>query len=68
MNQQQAERKLKDWRCDGWVFQYPKGHWGAASKNSPVGLSLVHGSYIYPELGVKALQVIEINRSAPEKR
>lgn len=40
----------------GYIYQFPKGHWGWATVNSPVGQSLRESGMIYPETGCKAQQ------------
>jgi hypothetical protein len=50
--------KISQWKkvyglAAGMVYQFPKGHWGYCSANSPIGLRLVACGYIYP--GVPAL-------------
>lgn len=56
----QLKRNLSKTERRGYVYQFPKGHWGWASYSSPIGQNLRESGFIYPETNVKAQQFEEI--------
>lgn len=37
-----------------YIYQFPAGHWGYASYDSPIGHDLRDSGFIYPTIGCKA--------------
>lgn len=46
---------------DFMVYQFPAGHWGYCSMNSPVGSALQNSGMIYPELNCAAVRWEVVN-------
>jgi hypothetical protein len=56
MNKTEAIQKFQSWEGikDGYIFQYPKGHWDSCSYDSQIGQDIRKGGYIYKNLKIKA--------------